>query len=73
MIGRMLTSEGDRLLAEAELHRATAKKLPAEAAAMPAARSDTARAAAGSRGYFDPALEDDTMRMLRDVEASPRR
>src|SRR3954447_7896947 len=55
-------SEGDRLLAEAELHRATAKKLNAEAAA-PARKADGTHERDGTV-YSDP-LDEEVFRLLR--------
>jgi hypothetical protein len=55
--------EGDRLLAEAELHRAKAKNLNAEAAA-PARRAGGTRESDGTV-YFDP-IDEEVFRLLRE-------
>lgn len=56
--------EGDRLLAQAELHRATAKKLTAEVEATATRERD----GDDPVQHFDPDLEDDTFRRLRELE-----
>jgi hypothetical protein len=63
--------EGDRLLAEAELHRATAKKLNGEVAS-PAPKAEGTRESDGTV-YFDPDLDDEVFRLLREGTRPPRR